>query len=462
MVSRRRTLHLAGSALFGLAGCLDSNGQPLGSPTERTRTTSETTSTSHSTTEGDPTDTTPPEFDPPDWKSSWTLSVPERHVLGLDPMDGILYATTSSEGGPSALAAIDPVSREILWRTPFDGEATAWSHAVWNDGDDHWGVTLTEDTAYSVNGHADTASWTALHAVDRATGAVRWSFERPRKLAVQGVRSGIVFATGVEFFEPEHSHDTPEEPLTTVLYALDADSGTVRWSRELTGVKAVAVGDEALFVAASRSLVAVETDGDERWRYVSSGPARTVFATDTGVYYATAGVDNAVVHGIDLAGSEQWKRTFIAGDFLSDGDRLYVGGKAVRALDPDGSIAWHDDAYGGDFLLGPPGKRNYLFARTGRGADAVAAYATGSGEKRWTFDPPYMNVWPVAATDEIAVAQTIGTDVAELWSKVLLSIDLSDGTVRGSHTIETAFSVESLDGMVFYGDGNSSVVALEP
>lgn len=459
MVSRRRTLHLAGSALLGLAGCLDAGPQSDAPPTERTHTGTSVPTTSHPTTEHEPPATTAPGFDPPRWESSWTLSVPERHVLGLDPADGLLYATTSSEGGPSALVAIDPGSREIVWRTPFDGEATDWSHAGWNDGDDHWGVTLTDDTAYSVNGYADSFSWTALHAVDRATGAVRWSFERSRKLAVHGIRDGIVFVTGVAFFEPENSHDTPEEPLTTVLYALDAGSGTVRWRREFTGVESVAVGDGACFVAVARSLVALEFDGDERWRFESSGAARNVFPADIGAYYVTAGVDDATVHAIDQAGTERWTRSFIAGDFLRDGDRLYVGGTAVRALDSDGSIAWRDDVYGGDFLL--DSGREYLFSRTGRGAGAVAAYEASTGKTHWTFDPPYRNVWPVASTDEIAVAQTIGTDVSGLSPAVLLSVDLSDGSVTGSHAITTAFSVESLDGDVFYGDANSSVVALE-
>lgn len=458
MVSRRRTLQLAGSVLLGLAGCLGDPCPSSGSPTESSPEPLTATPTPDPTTE--PATDGPEKYDPAPWESSWVLSVPERHVLGLDPADGLLYATTSDEGGPSALSAIDPASREVVWRTEFEGEATGGSHAEPNPGDDQWGVTLADDAAYSVNGRAEDYAWTELHAVERSSGKERWSFRKPRRLAVRGVADGTVYATGLEFFEPEHSHDTPEEPLTTILYALDADSGEPRWTREFAGVEDVAVGTDGVSVAAGSTVVAVGPDGDERWRFEDGGPARAVFATGAGVYYVTEGVDNAAVHGLDPAGTKRWMQTFIAGDFLLDGDRLYVGGRDVRALEPDGTLAWRNPSYGGDFLLGPDRER--LFMRGGRGGDAVDAMATTDGERRWLFDPPYRNAWPVAATADAAVVQTIGPDEGASHGEVLLSVDRADGTARSVLPIETIFTAESLDGTVYVGDGNSSVIALEP
>jgi len=49
-----------------------------------------------------------------------------------------------------------------------------------------WGITVGDDTAYSVNGRGDDYEWTAVHALDAATGRNRWSFQRERRLAVEG------------------------------------------------------------------------------------------------------------------------------------------------------------------------------------------------------------------------------------------------------------------------------------
>lgn len=451
MVSRRRTLQLVGTSLLG-AGCLDRSRPSSGTATPPPEPLTKTP-TSHPTTQS----TT---YDPEQWKSSWVLSVPERHVLGLDPADGLLYATSSNEGGPSALSAIDPTSQDVVWRTEFGGEATGGTHAEPNPGDDGWGATIADDTIYSVNGHADSYAWTELHAVERATGEERWSFRRDRKLVVRGVVDGTVYVTGLEFFEPEHTHDTPEEPLTTVLYALGAGSGEPRWTHMLAGVVDVAVGTAGVYVAVGRSLIAFDHGGEERWRYESTGTARAVFATDSGVYFVTEGVDNAAVHGFDRSGTRRWTQSFVAGDFLLDGDRLYAGGRRVRALDPDGSVAWRTDTYGGDFLFGPD--RKSLFMRTGRGGDAVGSYATADGERQWVFDPPYRNAWPVAATADAVAVETIGPDDGASHDEVLLSVDRADGTARAVRPIETIFTAESLDGMIYVGDGNSSIIALEP
>lgn len=156
--------------------------------------------------------------DLPNWTPVWQRTVSEQHVLGLATYDGGIYATLSTENGPSAVTHLTPTDGAVGWRTELEGEAVTGSYAGYRPmARDKWGVTLTHESVYSVNGAADSYDWTALHAIDRASGERRWSLRRERRLFVHGVASRTVFVTGLEFFEPEHSHDTPEEPLASIL-----------------------------------------------------------------------------------------------------------------------------------------------------------------------------------------------------------------------------------------------------
>lgn len=445
MVSRRRALQLATTALVGAAGCLDWNEPAERSPTGGT----ERPETERRSTDGD---------GPAEWTPSWTRSTSEEHVLGLDAADELLYATLGDEGGPSAVAAVDPAERTVVWRAEFEGEAVAGSYDRYRPlARDQWGVTLTDESVYTVNGRDDSFDWTTVHALDRATGEERWSLRREQELAIHGAVDGMVFATGLEFFEPQHSHDAPEDPLASTLYAVDVRTGSVRWTAEFAGVADVAVGADAAYVATGTELAALSLDGERRWR-VEGRNGRRVCAAGDRVYYVAERGDGSTVHGLDRGGAEAWSRTFPVHEFLLDGERLYCGGDAVVALDPDGSVAWRDDAYG-KWLLFDPG-RETLYTRGGRAADAVGAYATDGGEKRWAFDAPSTNAWPAAATDDAAVAQAITADNGPFYT--LYAVGRDDGRATAAFPKDKIFAVESLDGTVFVGDDESTITALEP
>lgn len=450
MVSRRNALHLAGGTLLGgLAGCVgesDSSGTATRTETARTETEHGTPTATNSGTPEEPTD----------WTPTWRHAVPEEHVLGLSTAGETLYATLSSEGGPSAVARIDPSDGSVAWRAEFEGEAVTGSYAGYRPmARDKWDVTLAGDVVYSVNGAADSFDWTALHALDRASGDRRWSFRRERRLTTRGVADGTVFATGREFFEPEHAHDQPDEPLTSVLYALDADSGEVRWTREFAGVADVAVGTDAAYVAAGDRLVSLGLDGERRWRFAGDAPPRTVRVADDRVFYCTeVDSDRSTVHGLDLAGDRVWKHTRDASEFLLDGDRLYAGGDGVVAFDPDGSVAWSDDAHGKWLLLGPAGDTLY----TREGGQAVGAYALPEGDALWSFDPEEKYAWPVAATAETAVAE----GYAE--GRALYAVDRESGAVQKRYDAGSRvslFAATALGDRVFVGDSRSRISAFD-
>lgn len=451
MVSRRNALHFVGSALLGsVAGCI---GEPPS--TDETPTASPTPTTTPTPTSETTTKPTPDE--PENWTSTWKQSITEEHALGLRSFDGRLYAALSNERGPSAVAELSPDDGTIAWRTEFEGEAEGHSYAGYRPmARDQWGVTLTDASVYSVNGTGDSYDWTAVHALDRATGDGRWSLRRDRRLHVRGVANGTAFVTGQEFFEPEHSHDTPDEPLVSILYAVDAATGEVRWTDEFAGVTDVAVGTDAVYVATLDRLVAVDFDGTRRWEFGSDRPARSVRAVDGRVYYLTEVTsDRSNVYGLDTAGERAWERALDVHEVLLDGDRLYAGGDAVLALDPDGSIAWQANDHGKWLLLGPD--RETLYTRAG--GQTVGAYALPSGDHLWSFDPPEEYAWPEAATADVAVAEGFA-DGRALYAVERKSGEASKRYYVGNRV--SVFTVETLDGRAFVGTSGSSITALDP
>lgn len=457
MVTRRTALRLAAAGLAGTAGC-------LGGPSTGSRTASPAPVPDDTATPGPPdgdeptASSTPSAQDLEDWDVAWELPIDYEHALGLDVADGVLLATLSEEGGPSAVAAVDPATPAVDWEAELDGEAVGGA-----DARDDWGVLVAGDAVYAVAGHAETYDWTALHALDRATGERRWSVRRDRELTVRGVVDGLVVASGLEFFEPDHTHDTPEEPLTTVVYGLDAADGDVRWTAAFDGVVDVTAGSEGVYVAAGSRLVGLGLDGSGRFEYPGDRhPGRAVRARQGRVYYLTApGHDRSVVHGLDASGDRAWRLDLPVHEVLLDGDRLYAGGQSVLALDPDGSVAWRDDSgFGQDLLLGPGGET--LFTRAGRALDRAAAYRTADGTRRWTYRPPTLsspNAWPVAATADSAVVEGITADHATEPFTTLFAVDRASGRGTRSFATDPVFDVEAVGGT--FAVAGSSLWGLE-
>ncbi|WP_276275439.1 outer membrane protein assembly factor BamB family protein [Haloarcula regularis] len=265
-------------------------------------------------------------------------------------------------------------------------------------------------------------TWTRIHALDPDSGREQWSFARDRELAVAGVRDGTVVAGGLEFFVPDSTHDIPEEPLTTVVYGIDATSGDVRWSREFTAVEAATTATGGLAVASASGVTALDMDGTERWSK-STGEARTVVPVGDGVVVAVEDGDRSTLRAFGPDGSERWQKRRAVEVFLADGDRLYALGEETVAFDADGTVAWAVDGHGQWPLLAPDGET--LYARAGVGADAVDAFSVPEGGRRFRWTTPSNNGWPTGATDSFVVAEAITPETAEFTS--LFAVDEQSG-----------------------------------
>lgn len=448
MVSRRAVLRLAGATVAGTsAGC---GSEP---PPTASHARSKTPPTA-----GDDAEPSPTGGAADVWTPVWRRTVPEENVLGLTPGRGDeLYASLSDETGPSAVARLAPHDGEIVWHTSFEGEPVEGSFAgARPDSREHWGATVGSEAVYSVHGGDD---WTALHALDRQTGEVRWSDRKSREFVVHGVVSDTVVATAGEFARPPTDGPATAEPRESTLLAYDARTGAVRWSRSFAGVADVAVGEDAIHVAAGDRVVVVGLDGDERSRFEGDRPARAVRVSDSQVFYVTGTYGaGSTVHGLERGGTPEWMLDVAASEFLVDGGRLYVGGDVLAAIDPDGTVAWRVDRGSDLLLVGPAG--NVVLARAFRSAGAgteevVTAYGTG-GRHRFAFDPPGRRARPRAATAGTVVVEGVD-DGPAVWD-----VDSADGGRRRRHHPDAApFTITAAGERVFAGDARSTILAFE-
>ena len=487
MTTRRRTLALAAGLVAPLTGCLgDGDGasgtdrpsdapaptstdgaaptpEPSATPTPGPDGTPTVAGTDEPRKTADPATPSPPATvtrvsgDLADWTADRWVDTDYSHVLGLDAGDRRLYVTMSGDGGPSAVAALSPGRSGFDWVQSLAGEAEAGSHHEPTDATDTWGVTVGEGTVYSVHGRGESYEWTALHALDAATGTHRWSFQRERRLGVAGFLDGSVLARATEFFEPEHTHDTPEEPLETTVHAVDTASGDSEWSVSVAGMTALAVGPGAVYVASGRTLSAYGAGGDRLWERTLSAPVRlaTVLG-DTVVCSVGERDDDSTLVGLSADGETRWTVPLSTRWFVPADDRVYVGDDTVAAVTADGAVAWRERAHAHDPLLDADGRR--LYTRTNVSMNAVDAYDLPGGDRPYRFVTPSNNGWPVAATADTLVAEAITPEKAEFTS--LFAIDAATGEPRAVYRpSDSVFTVTGFDGTVYagFGDGRLGV-----
>lgn len=453
MVPRRHLLRLGAAGLAALAGC--TGGDEPGTPTTTAPPTATPTVTPPPATPTpspepqSPDEDTPTPIDPDAWSPSWSIPIQREHVVAIDIADGTTYATASSDGGGATVLAIDPQSASVDWRSDLAGEAEPGASADDRTiARDQWGVTVDGAMIFSVAGAADEYEWTTLHALDRRSGERRWRLRRERSLTYQGSIDGTVIATGREFFEPETTHDTPKEPLTTVIYGIDRETGRIRWERSFRAVIDADGSPQGVYVAAGDRLIALGLDGTTRWTHSADDEARTVVATPDRVIFLARRPDRAsLVRGFDHAGDREWQHRLPVDEVLFHDGRLFLGGHQVLRLASDGSVVWQNTAVGQWLLLDPAG--DTLYTRAGRAQDRISAYDAASGEHLWTFVPPDLssrNAWPVAATDGTAIAEGITAESGDEPFTSLYKVDAATGELERSIGWEPVFDVETVGG----------------
>lgn len=452
--TRRRQFLAALGGTFLLGGC---TGRPVGQPSDPDPAT-ESTPTPHTTTPDPRTPETPaPE------PGNWPVSL-DGNVLSVDAAGGNLFAVVGGGSEPDSRMVSLAADGSVRWATPFEADEHGRGPDEADEGDGGWGTWVTDETVYLASGMRDTR-WT-VRAFARADGSVRWSFDAERRLAIRAVSENALLVTGEEFFVPEHSHDTPEEPLTSEFHLLDRATGEPTALGRLQGVTAATLaGDEAYAIAGER-VVALDGSGGIRWEYSLAGPGVELFSTPSGVAAVaeksvSVGSGGRVV-GVGADGDRQWRHDVPAAHgsdvLLADGTVYVCGGGGVAAVGLDGTVEWRDGRAGGWPVYDADTGR--LYTRSGKGADAATAYGPEGG-RRWTFAPPSNDAWPATVTDDAVLATAITADHADEPFTTMYAVDPETGEGGALVALDTIFATEPVGGRAYVAAG-SDLHAFEP
>ncbi|MGF1427186.1 PQQ-binding-like beta-propeller repeat protein, partial [Kitasatospora sp. LaBMicrA B282] len=174
------------------------------------------------------------------------------------------------------------------------------------DGTDRWNKPDDSTTTLAGSGTTVAWDGAALVGVDAATGAVLWTFDpKPAAGATEQLAPGAVLAADDQAvyalcsFTPLDAQGNPDfsAKATPGIMAVDRSSGAVRWSQhrkpdaDTTGIQAVLAGDQLLYTDSLQNLVSRSRSTGEQLWFVdtdSQGPyqpatdGQRIFCSTTG------------------------------------------------------------------------------------------------------------------------------------------------------------------------------------
>lgn len=251
------------------------------------------------------------------------------------------------------------------------------------------------------------------YALDQSDGTLGWETELGEYAHVIAatVTDDTVYAGTRKISDPKLVRDTPG-----TLFALDRETGEVRWDRDAVLTSATTVHDGHVYLSTTpnppqRGLVrALDADtGETDWEHrIAAGDAGSETDTPTGAFgtpaldpetgtlyvTGTVGADDdasGVVLALDAAtGTEQWRVTTPGGikhgPVLAD-DRLYVGDATgrVSAVSTAAERVW-ETRIGEEGIDATPALTPDREAVCASSVGTLACLETASGEARWARD----------------------------------------------------------------------------
>lgn len=262
-------------------------------------------------------------------------------------------------GGGSRLSALDVATGRQKWSTETGRKAIG-------------SLTVVDGTAYFPVAN--------VQAIDTKTGEQGWTFN-PRGYSP----SGIVVADGTVYFESYQP-----DSKTTVLYAVDAATGSLQWRDEVSPVgPPIAVNDGIVYAATYDKLYALDATADQQLWTVKT-TCRMTYDSALHVTDGTVivGCPNGSVYSLDSeTGDQEWRLTL-------DGriDSLVVNGTTIYAGTDGGD---EGRLYAIDMASG---RQNVIYEGRGDvatitsttaylGGGRPAAVSVQSGERKWLFRP---------------------------------------------------------------------------
>lgn len=227
-----------------------------------------------------------------------------------------------------------------------------------------------------------------VYALDAESGVLRWTFETGYRVwATPLIASDTVYVGSMD----RH------------LYALRLSDGQVRWDFPADGAFAgtPALYNDTLYIGAfDDQLYAVDAQtGTERWRFPGENwfwgtPAAysdTVYAADvSGNVYAVDAETGEQIWTQKLLDAREQGVPLRAGPALAeDGSRLFIGGQngTLYALDTgDGFVIWSAEGEG-QVLSSPVVSGSLVYETLIYGPQRIRAFHVDNGREMWAYSP---------------------------------------------------------------------------
>ena len=289
--------------------------------------------------------------------------------------------------------------------------------------------------------------------------ALLWSFDQGFSSSGRSLSVPVVGADGTVYVAAGKALS----PNSTVdVYALDGNSGLVKWSRRIAqpGTVAsyrpqVALGPEGTVYANGADnggLAAFEPDGTLKWTFRRPGRrlANPVPAPDGRVYAMSRGEG---VVALDQNGQELWAAPFVSGDIAltvvlditrvaaRDDGTVIVTGDQIWALAPDGQVLWTSPLQEDPF--DPPAIGDDGRVLVWQGPAAVVFDGTGGVAGSWPTPGFYTlsrtGVTYVSTAWMLTAVDPMGT---VLWSRTIAGLNgpaMTTTAIGNDGTVYIAF-----------------------
>ena len=185
-----------------------------------------------------------------------------------------------------------------------------------------------------------------VYALDANTGAMKWKYKRGDSVySSPAVSNGVVYI-GTRICG---DHSGANKTVSNYMYALDADTGTVKWkyTTHFYAKSSPAVSNGVVYIGSDlgNNMYALDADtGAVKWKCKTGGDVDSSPAISNGVVYV--GSKDDYVYALDAnTGAVKWKcKTpfYVMSSPAVAGGVVYVGsGMYIYALDAEtGAVKW--------------------------------------------------------------------------------------------------------------------------
>lgn len=322
----------------------------------------------------------------------------------------IFNGTLYFGSGDHNFYAVDANTSELKWKFPARG--IVYSSPAVDDGI----VFFTGGDDY-------------CYAVDAATGKLKWEFQSGKDLALGGYYTN----GGWDYFQSSPAVYDGKVYFGAgdgYFYALDKESGKVKWSFQTAGIvrSSPAIDGSAVYFGShDGTLYALNNDnGKLIWKYKTIGNK----SFPKGEVQSSPAVTDSFVY------------------FGSRDGHLYAVSKE------DGKLKWRADHEGSWVITSPAVYNNVVFAGSSD-AEFFQAVDARTGKELWRYKTP-SNVFssPVVCGSMVYFG---------CWNGIVFGLDITNGEAVWGHYAEGPFQSSPLisDGKLYVGCDDGYLYCLE-